>query len=91
MPLITNNIIVGADKVVIKGESSKPKKEPKLRNNSFLKTLEEIKKTAELKPKVEKPKKFIRKNKQVIIEKRAKLNGNKIDRKSAYVRDMTTV
>lgn len=32
-----------------------------------------------------------KRNKQVIIEKRAKLTDPKPDRKSAYVRDMTTV
>lgn len=32
-----------------------------------------------------------RRNKEIIIEKRAKLTDPKPDRKSAYVRDMTTV
>lgn len=90
MPLITNNIIVGADKIVLKGET-KPKPEPKQKNNSFTRTLDEIKKTAELKAKAVKPEKFIRRDKQVIIEKRAKLGEKKSNRKSAYVRDMTTV
>lgn len=80
MAIIAGNIIIG---------SAEPKQQPKPNNEkTVVKSFNEIRPTY---TKVEKPKRFVRKNKQVIIEKRAKLSEHKPDRKSAYVRDMTTV
>lgn len=91
MAIIANNIVIGKVEKV-KNETTKPQK-PTMK--SVLANIEEIRKTAH-EPKKElkvetKQEKIIRKKDPVIIEKRAKLSDSKSDRKSAYVRDMTTI
>lgn len=64
---------------IIIGAKEKVKAEPSPAQKTISQSFDDLKTTQP------------RRNKQVIIEKRAKLTDSKPDRKSAYVRDMTTV